>query len=496
MTTDEFLQRLTGHAAANTQAALLTPTGAWTYTELLAAVRERAALLRASGVKLLTTQMHNGAEWIVTDLAALLAGIVHVPLPMFFSPAQTAAVLAATRADGLIAIADEATEIPAGFTVSQSLAPGLMFYRRSASPCEVPAGTAKITFTSGSTGDPKGVCLDAKTMLAVAASLAHAIARVDPRLHVNVLPFPVLLENVAGLYAPLLLGATCIVPDPADTGLQGSSRFDPAALQRTLTHHSAHSLILLPQMLRAYVDLLSTQALAAPRSLRLVAVGGAPVGAPLLARAHALGIPACEGYGLSEAASVQTLNLPDDHCPGSVGKPLPHAGVRIAADGEIEIRGGLFLGYLGGPQRTGEWLATGDLGRIDQNGFLHIHGRKKNLLITAFGRNVSPEWIETLLHAEPGILRAVVLGDDQPALGAVLWPATDISDAGLTAIVHKINASLPDYARIGRWLRARAAFSEHSGMATANGRPRRRQIADAHPQLFQDTHTQPASLDT
>ena len=200
--------------------------------------------------------------------------------------------------------------------------------------------------------------------------------------------------------------------------------------------------------------------------------------------------------GFDPGQEPSTLNLPDDHCPGSVGKPLPHAGVRIAADGEIEIRGGLFLGYLGGPQRTGEWLATGDLGHIDQNGFLHIHGRKKNLLITTFGRNVSPEWIETLLHAEPDILRAVVLGDNQPALGAVLWPAAEVSDAGLTAIVNKINASLPDYARIGRWLRARAAFSEHSGMATANGRPRRQQIADAHPQLFQDTHTQPASLAT
>lgn len=496
MTTDEFLQCLARHAAANAQAALLTPAGAWTYAELLAAVRERAALLRTSGVSMLATRMHNDAEWIITDLAALLTDIAHVPLPMFFSPAQTAAVLAATRADGLIVMTDETTEIPAGFVCDQLLAPGLALYRRSLSPCEIPAGTAKITFTSGSTGDPKGVCLDAGTMLGVAASLAQAIAKADPRLHVNVLPFPVLLENIAGLYAPLLLGATCIVPDPTDTGLQGSSRFDPAVLQRTLTRHRAHSMILLPQMLRVYVDLLSTQALGAPRSLRLVAVGGAPVGAPLLARAHALGIPAYEGYGLSEAASVQTLNLPDDHCHGSVGKPLPHAGMRIAADGEIEIRGGLFLGYLGGPQRTGEWLATGDLGSIDRHGFLHIHGRKKNLLITAFGRNVSPEWIETLLHAEPGILRAVVLGDGQPALGAVLWPAADVSDEGLTTIVNKINATLPDYARIGHWMRALAAFGEHTGMATANGRPRRRQIADAHPQLFQNTQPMSASLDT
>jgi long-chain acyl-CoA synthetase len=98
-------------------------------------------------------------------------------------------------------------------------------------------------------------------------------------------------------------------------------------------------------------------------SLKLVAVGGAAVGAPLMRGAQALGIPACEGYGLSEGASVQTLNLPGAERPGSAGRPLPHARLRVADDGEILIAGSLFSGYLGDPAPVPEWWPSGDLGR-------------------------------------------------------------------------------------------------------------------------------------
>ena len=117
---------------------------------------------------------------------------------------------------------------------------------------------------------------------------------------------------------------------------------------------------------------------------------------------------------------------------------------------------------------------------IDAQGFLHVQGRRKNVLITAFGRNVSPEWVEAALQ-ESGIGVAVVFGEARPALSAVLWPVrVDQSDAALQACVDTANASLPDYARVRHWVRAMHAFDTASGMATANGRPQRAAILQAH----------------
>jgi long-subunit acyl-CoA synthetase (AMP-forming) len=206
----------------------------------------------------------------------------------------------------------------------------------------------------------------------------------------------------------------------------------------------------------------------------------------LLEAARELGLPAHEGYGLSEGASVQTLNLPGADRPGSAGRVLPHARLRIAADGEIELGGALHLGYLGSDTPVPQWWPSGDLGEIDVDGFLHVHGRKKQVLITAFGRNVSPEWVECELHAAtvrglPAVVQAVVFGDGEPSLSAVLWPLRpEMTDAVLQAAVDAANARLPDYAQVRHWVRSTYPFTAESGLATANGRPRRDAIAERH----------------
>ncbi|RZI89677.1 MAG: long-chain acyl-CoA synthetase, partial [Variovorax sp.] len=359
----------------------------------------------------------------------------------------------------------------------------LAMVRLPARPVTMPAGTAKITFTSGTTGAPKGVCLDAAAMHAVASGLVAAMEPLDIRRHLCALPFAVLLENIAGVMAPLMRGATCVTLPLADLGLSGSSTFDAARFHATVVAQQPHSIILLPQMLRVWAGYLMQSGQRAPAALKLVAVGGAAVGVKLLQAAHAVGIPAYEGYGLSEGASVQTLNLPGADRPGSAGRALPHARLRTAADGEVEVAGSLFLGYLGQADTATprDWWPTGDLGHIDADGFLHIDGRKKNLLITAFGRNVSPEWVETALRGEHAIAQAVVFGDGEPALSAVLWPVRpDANDQALQAAVDAANATLPDYARIARWVRGRAEFSVASGLATSNGRPQRTAILQQH----------------
>ncbi|MCZ2496136.1 AMP-binding protein [Xylophilus sp. Kf1] len=471
--------------------ALVDADGQWSRQDLRDEVRSLADRFRSMGIKVVATLMDNCPAWVVADLASSASNLVHIPMPTFFTGAQIEHALNAAGVDALLTNPALAARWSSGLPGSSLRIAGMdmTLLQLPAVPVSMPADTAKVTFTSGSTGDPKGVCLSAASMRAVASGLRQAMAPLDIRRHLCALPFAVLLENIAGLMAPLGLGASCIVLPLEQVGLRGSSSFDVAVFHATVLKHQPNSVILLPQMLRAWTAFLGMTGQKVPECVRFVAVGGAAVGSKLLQAARSAGIPAYEGYGLSEGASVQTLNLPGADKPGSAGRPLPHARLRISASGEIEVAGSLCSGYLGMPENPGDarqpWFATGDIGRLDAEGFLHIEGRRKHLLITAFGRNVSPEWVETTLRAENSILQCVVFGDGQPSLGAVLWPTRpELPDAALQAGVDAANAGLPDYAQVRHWVRAGAAFDMASGMATANGRPRRDAIREAHSDLF------------
>jgi len=327
----------------------------------------------------------------------------------------------------------------------------------------VPAGTSKITYTSGTTGQPKGVCLDAEAQLAVAESLWQVSLPCDVRQHLCVLPLATLLENIAGLYAPLLAGARIELRPLAEVGFSGAAGFELPRLLATLNQNRPHSLILLPQLLLALVSA-AEQGLPLPTTLRFIAVGGGRVAPQLLERAERLGLPVFEGYGLSECASVVCLNTPEARRIGTVGRPLPHVELRLADDGEVLVRG--------------EWLATGDLGHFE-DGFLVLHGRKKHQFVTAYGRNVNPEWVEAELVQQAPIAQAWLHGEALAQNVAVLVPRRpELSDAELQAAVERVNASLPDYARVHQWLRADAPFSASNGLATVNGRLRRNVLFD------------------
>ena len=492
-------------ACNNTAPALVDARQAWSREQLGLAVATMASQLHAQGTRVLATVLDNGAPFVVIDEAASAAGIVHVPLPPFFTPAQMQHALQAAGVDTLIVAAPTAVQMAAGsaglpFTPLPIADPGLleaplMQARLPHAAVALPEGTAKITFTSGTTGTPKGVCLSGAALRAVARSLVQALAPLQIERHLNALPFAVLLENIAGLMAPRKQGATVIALPLAELGLQGSSSFDAARFDAAVRAHAPHSLILLPQMLRAWVGHLVASGQRAPAGLKLVAVGGAAAGAPLVRAAWALGLPVAEGYGLSEGGSVQTLNLPTldaegrlltpaDDSAGSVGRALPHARLRVAEDGEILVAGALFSGYLGDQREATPvpaWWPSGDLGRIDDAGRVFIHGRKKHVLITAYGRNLSPEWVETALKSHPAVLQAVVFGDGAPALSAVLWPTrAGLPDTALQQAVDAANTTLPDYARVRHWVRGAAAFDASTGLATPNGRPQRAAIFAAH----------------
>lgn len=457
---------------------------AWSQNHLEAAVAETAALLGRAGTRVLATLMDNGATFVALDEAASRAGLVHVPLPLFFTRAQIQHAVEAAGVDTLVVATPLAGHWPAlpwsnaaiaGTTVAMSRLPV------SASTVTLPQGTAKITFTSGSTGAPKGVGLSAAAMHSAARALVEVLSPLGIDRHLCALPFAVLLENVAGLMAPRLHGATVITRPLAALGLGGAVNFEAPRFDAAVRGLQPQSMILLPQMLRHWCEYLRQTKQRAPASLKWVAAGGAPVGASTILAARALGLPVGEGYGLSEGASVQTLNLPGSERIGSVGRALSHARLRVAADGELLVAGSLFSGYLGDPAPVPEWWPTGDLGRIDADGFVYVMGRKKNLLITSYGRNISPEWVETALQNQPAVLQAAVFGDGQPALSAVLWPTSpDVDDSALQTAVDCANSMLPDYAKVGIWVRGRAAFDTLSGLATANGRPQRAAILQSH----------------
>lgn len=457
-----------------------------TYGQLVKRIQWLSQTLRDKGVQRLAILADNGPEWALTDLAAYHLGIPCIPLPPFFSPSQLAHCLQDSQPDLIVtdrpdvfaALYPQLTyaEFPLyDIQTLTALRPNSLM-----TPPSLPEGTGKITYTSGTTGEPKGVCLSHSAITQVAMSLLRASAGHAGDRHLSILPLATLLENVAGLYTPLMAGATVYLLSRDELG--GSSLATMAQQLTQLCHtHHVSTTILTPHLLQSWCQYL-TQKPGSPRSLRFVAVGGAAVPLALLKQAREQLLPVFEGYGLSECASVVSLNTPQAHQLGCVGKPLPHLAVRLADDGEILVQGNLFLGYLGkGTLKQEEWFETGDLGDWDADGFLHIRGRKKNIFITSQGRNISPEWLEKTLLDQPEIAQVAVFGEGLPQPIAVIIAApseshlTDTKDA-LAHAVQRANLTLPNYARIARWVAGTTPFTPQNGLLTANGRVRRDSI--------------------
>ena len=480
----ELLRAVAHHARQTPDApALQGAEGALSYAELALRLRQAGDELGRVGVRTLGLLADNSVAWVAADLAALFSGVLIVPLPPFFSPQQ---LQHAIRDSGVEAILTDQPERvkellggQCGIVESNAFG-GLQMLRLAAPPAvDIPSGVAKITYTSGTTGQPKGVCLGRDAIESVARSLCDASQAVPQDRHLCLLPLSTLLENVGGIYVPLLAGACSNVLPLHQVGLQGAAALDVGQMIKSMHETRASSVIMVPQMLHALVAAVS---MGAPRpSLRFIAVGGAPVSPRLLAQAQQLGLPVYEGYGLSECASVVALNAPGNSKAGCVGKPLPHVKLKFAEDGEVLVSGAVFSGYLGlaeRPAADGYW-ATGDTGYLDEEGYLHLSGRKKNMFITSFGRNVAPEWVERELTILPAIAQAAVFGEAQPWNAAVIvprpLPGVNMQQAVAEAVAAA-NQALPDYARVKKWIVANEPFTPQNGLLTTNGRLRRSEI--------------------
>lgn len=439
------------------------------YFDLAHEISDFATDLEPYQGKCLAIECDNSPQWVIADLACVAAGVVSLPIPPFFTVNQRHHAYQQAGARGVI---------DNGFIISPLCCERVV----------LPENTTKITFTSGSTGQPKGVCLSQSGIEQVALSLLEVIGDAPAKKTAALLPLGVLLENIAGCYTTLLAGGCYDVRPQLDIGLKTGQMPDFITLAKYLAESEATSCILVPELLRGLMQALAQSGLRLPQ-MQFMAVGGSKVSPELLHKAEALGLPVYQGYGLSECASVVAVNTPQHQNIEAVGRPLPHTALDVAEDGEVMVHDPAFLGYLG-DEAPVQHYPTGDLGHLDENGYLHITGRKKNLLITGYGRNVSPEWPESALLSQPEIMQCLVFGDGAPTLSALVVPShVSIPHEKLQAAIDRANSNLPDYAHIKGW-RMVQPFTVSEGLLTGTGRPKREAIVHAHRLLIETLNEQ------
>lgn len=544
-----------------------------TYAQLHSTVDDLQQALNQWQGKRVALYAHNAIDWIALDLALGHIGAVVVPIPLFFSASQISHLLKDSQIEYLYIGADLALPVmtdldsadpikTSAMSAMNTLTPETLvhitgqFYcliRNDSIDATTPKNSTfsrvnptasefcKVTYTSGSTGMPKGVCLSQDTLMRIVTSLSEALSDTlsDSDIansvcsnnsylntsdlvnstthfsHLSVLPFATLLENVAGVYVSLYMGRTVVTGQVDQFGLLSNQAFEAKRLLSVVKSYEVASVILLPQMLKAICEDLNLNEVtpsnanintnisirSALPSLKFMAVGGGKVSPTLLQEAQALSLPVYEGYGLSECGSVVSLNTPKANRAGSVGKPMPHASVSIAASGEVMVKGNAMQGYLNYNNSNDNSVSdnsindnavidTGDIGHLDEDGYLYITGRRKNVLISSFGRNISPEWVESQLLTQSIIYQAAVLGDGAPSLSAVIVanPNWLLTDSSSSSCLHKaieqaiaiVNETLPDYARVNDWQLATMPFSTDNGLLTDNGKLRRPQILEAY----------------
>ena len=249
-------------------------------------------------------------------------------------------------------------------------------------------------------------------------------------------------------------------------------------------------------------------------NIRQCVTGAAPIAQEILEFFFACGIPIMEGYGMTETSTVATVNTVEEHRFGSVGKPIPGISVKIAEDGEVLISGpNIFKAYYKNDEATNEtvidgWLHTGDLGRLDDDGFLYITGRKKDIIITAGGKNITPANLENGLKENRWISQAVVIGDQRPYLIALITldpeeapafaqehgidvadlPESDAMRAEVQKAIDSVNAVVGPVEQIKRFAILDHDLSQETGELTPTLKVKRNVVKEKFDGVIQETY--------
>jgi long-chain acyl-CoA synthetase len=434
-----------------------------TWQEIAGDVAHYAAVLVELGVQRgdrVAQLAENRYEWIVMDLAIQMAGAIHVPIhapltgpqvawQVRHSGAKVLFLSGPAQADKLAAPAAEFPRDVVCVSYDLCLEPltgkkiSTLAERKSSADlakgieaaCETrktirPESLATILYTSGTTGEPKGVMLTQGNLASNACATIQAFGCGENQLRLNFLPLSHVFARTCDLYCWLVEGSRMAIAESRESVIPDCQALQPTYLNGVPYFYD-----------RVYRALCGAGKQDQPRALKAIlggriekcCAGGAALPDHLFDYFQEQGVPLLQGYGLSESSPVITLSTVEHNRRGSCGRAIPGIELKIAGDGEILTRGPHVMpGYYENPQATAEvltadgWLATGDLGRLDADGFLYITGRKKEILVTSGGKNIAPVYLESLLTQDPLILQAMVVGDGRSCLAALIVPNPDL----------------------------------------------------------------------
>jgi long-chain acyl-CoA synthetase len=327
-----------------------------------------------------------------------------------------------------------------------------------------------IIYTSGTTALPKGALICHRNLVEASKVLFDYLELTDKEVVISYLPLCHAFERVFSLYLPLLKGTIVNFAESIDTvqldlrelaptifvgvpriwekiqegivkQIQNTNRFNQMAFQWALNWGNKISEIRQKQELKGgrvsliwslfylflyFLVFRSLQNHIGLRKAKFMFTSGAPISPEVIKFFHSIGLKIEEGFGMTELSSIGTLQPRNKMKIGTIGKPIPGYGVRIAEDNELLFKTpGVFVGYYKMPEETEKtlvdgWLHTGDLAETDSDGFIKLIGRKKDIIITSGGKNISPEMLESKLKASPYIREAVIIGDGRKYLSALI----------------------------------------------------------------------------
>lgn len=460
--------------------------GGWvpqTWNELESKVHDLACAFMAKGLTLgasVAILAGNIPEWTICDLAAIAAGGVGVGIYPTSSPEQARFIVEHSDAEFVIVdsvaqldkVSGHLTKVKEILCIENGtfgafLAEGRrhradLLPKVEAIGCELrPDDTAIMVYTSGTTGDPKGAMLSHRYILNSVESLRRAVPIFEDDTSLSYLPGCHVAERISGIYNRLNSGATAYFVDDLSRLYEYMLEVKPtvfASLPRFF--EKVHS-SLVGRGLTTADDLRN----AFGGNVRLLTSGGAPLPAEIADFFEERGLPILQAYGLTENICV-AFNTVEHHKHGTVGRPMPMCEVRIAADGEIEVKSEMmFSGYYKAADKTAEmftadgWLKTGDLGSLDDNGFLAITGRKKEIIVLSNGKNVAPALVENHVKESHLVSHCFVYGDGHSYCVALItinaaeaagMSADAVAD-NVAAAVERANARLSSSEQIKRY---------------------------------------------
>lgn len=442
----DFLRQIS-ERFGDRQALLIKPSiryQTWSYQRLWEDSGKVASLLRERGLNAGDRALiwaHNCPQWVVAFFGCMRAGVIVVPIDL--RSTLDFAKNVAERTDSKLVFVSRVT--PSGWNglgLSGIDLENLDQLLEDLPPLDGPSpgsdDLAEVMFTSGTTGEPKGVMLSHGNLMSNLGGVAHIVPPAFDDTMLSILPLSHMFEQMAGLLVPLSGGANITYP---------VSR-QPSILFKTMRERRVSKLLLVPQALDLFMKGIEREVRNQGkegiwnRMLRLserlpywarrrlfrrihkqmggrlasIFSGGAALESSVAEKWELLGIRVVQGYGATEAAPVITGHPVSKPRYDSAGPPIPGVEVRIASDGEILIRGpNVTAGYWNAPDVTkatfeDDWYKSGDQGVIDENGFLHILGRTKDMIVLASGQNVHPEDIEAELRKHDSVSDAAVVG--------------------------------------------------------------------------------------